>query len=105
MQKIENHALKRASHGKLGTFRKSKDAVKTPQHLEAREPRKKHTKTNKSKNYSERVTFEGIEMCAAGSPNAMAKKKIVPQIIAVERMQNVSTAGAGLLQWVIGVDT
>ena len=25
----------------------------------------------------ERVTFEGIEMCAAGSPNAMAKKKIV----------------------------
>ena len=28
----------------------------------------------------ERVTFEGIEMCAAGSPNAMAKKKIVPQI-------------------------
>ena len=44
MQKIENHTMKRASHGKLGTFQKSKDAVKNPQHLEARAEKKTHKK-------------------------------------------------------------
>ena len=90
MQKIENHPLKRASHGKLGTFQKSKDAVKNPQHLEAREPRKKHTKTNRSKNYSERVTF------VAMGPLGPVTVSTTTRWPAVRRPPAVSITGRGM---------